>query len=81
MEEVGRGGDELAGEAQAGADDRGVEAAGRLETAGQDGGRGAGGGADLVADDGPAAGQRLVQGGDAAVERDERDRFGALGQR
>ena len=41
-----------------GADDGGVQAAGGLEAAGQDGGRGAGGGADLVADDGPAAGQR-----------------------
>ena len=37
------------------------------------------GGADLVANHGAAAGQRLVQGGDAAVEGDERDRFGTLG--
>ena len=80
-EELGRGGDELAGQAQAGADDGGVQAAGRLEAVAQDGGRRAGGGADLVTDDGAAAGQRLVQGAGSPVERDERDRFGTLGQR
>ena len=79
-QEFCRGGDEFAFEAEAGADDGGVQAACGVEVVPQDGGRGTGGGAYLVADDGSAAGQRLVQGADAAVERDERDWFGALGQ-
>ena len=73
--------DEFACEAEAGADDGAVQAAGRVQAVPEDGGRGAGGGADLVADDGSAAGQRLVQDAEGAVERSERDRFGALGQR
>ena len=73
--------DELVPQAEAGADDGGVEAAGGLEAVAEDVGGGAGGGAGLVADDGSAAGQRLVQGGDAAVEGDEGYWFGALGQR
>ena len=81
VQDVRGGGDELAGQAQPGADDGAVQAAGRVQAVPQDGGRGAGGRAHLVADDGSADGQRLVQGADAAVERDQRDWFGALGQR
>src|SRR5690348_14944599 len=75
------GGDELAVQAEAGADDGAVQAAGFLQEAAQLAGRRAGGGADLVADHGPALGQRLVQDAGAAVEGDEGDGFGALGQR
>src|ERR1700736_6433817 len=59
-QDVGGGGDELAGEAEAGADDGAVEAAGRVQVVPQDVAGRAGGGAYLVADDGSGAGQGLV---------------------
>ena len=80
-QEVGGRGDQLAGQAQAGAEDGAVQAADLAQAIAQDSGLGTGRGAYLVAHYGSAAGQCLVHGADAAVEGDERDRFGALGQR